>query len=277
MLWRLDEAVPLPHLPLRLLPPRRDGDRARPSAPREVRARRRDQRHDRHPARRRRSPLRRPRPRELGHDLRRDVHDRLGRRADPRRPAQAALRAPAGALARLLRAQPGGRPDQPDDERRRGDRPARHRRRHDARAEHAPAQRHRVPAARARPAARSRDAGGDPVHDRRERALPLSLRARLLLGARAARARDGHSRRGHRRHADGAGVRARGARDGELPHRRARLPGVEHADGRAERPLLPVRQPPRDARARRSSSATAGTSTSTTRSRSRRCSPSCST
>ena len=43
-----DEAVPLPHLPLGLLAPRRDGDRARPSAPREVRARRRDQRHDGH-------------------------------------------------------------------------------------------------------------------------------------------------------------------------------------------------------------------------------------
>ena len=45
-----DEAVPLPHLPLGLLAARRDGDRARASAPREVRARRRDQRHDRAPS-----------------------------------------------------------------------------------------------------------------------------------------------------------------------------------------------------------------------------------
>ena len=225
------EAVPLPHLPLGFLPARGDGDRARASAPREVRARRRDQRHHGLQAHPGRGSLRLRRARELGHDLHRDVHDRLGRRADPRRPPQAALRTPAEALARLLRAEPGGCPDQPDDERRRGDRPARHRRRHDARAEHAPAQRHGVPADRARPEARPRDADRDSVHGLRQRALPLALRPCVLVGAGAARARHGDARRGHRRHADGAGVRARAARDGELPHGRARLPGVEHADG----------------------------------------------
>ena len=126
-------------------------------------------------------------------------------------------------------------------------------------------------------AARPRDADRDPVHDRRDRALPLALGPRLLVGARAARARDGHARRGHLRHADGAGVRARAARDGELPLGRARLPRVEHADGRAERLYFPfvsllatlaladrarLRRPPLPRRRDRSS---------------RRCSRSCST
>ena len=52
---------------------------------------------------------------------------------------------------------------------------------------------------------------------------------------------------------------------------------VEHADGRAERPLLPVRQPPRDARPRHRARLRRAPLPPTTRSRSRRCSPSCST
>ena len=135
------KAVPVPHLPLRLLPARCDCDSARASPPREVRARRRDRREHGDEPHRGRGAIRPPRTRELGHDICRDVHDRLGRRADPRGPPQAALRPPPAALARLLRAKSRRRADQPDDERRRGDRPARDGRRHDARAEHAPAQR----------------------------------------------------------------------------------------------------------------------------------------
>ena len=163
----------------------------------------------------RRRHLRRRRPRQLGHDLRRDVPDRLGRGADPRRPARAALRAPAAPLARLLRAEPRRRDHQPADERRRGDRPARHRRRDDARPVDAHARRHRGPPLRARLAARARDARGHPVHERRDRALPHALLARLRGRARAARARHGDARRGHRGHAHGAGVHARGGRRSE--------------------------------------------------------------
>ena len=93
-----------------------------------------------------------------GMTLRRDVLHGLGRRADPRRPAQPALRPPAEALARLLRAQPRRRDHQPAHERRRGDRPARHRRRHEPRAEHADADRHGDHPLRPRLAARARDA-----------------------------------------------------------------------------------------------------------------------
>ena len=55
------------------------------------------------------------------------------------------------------------------------------------------------------------------------------------------------------------------------------LPRVEHADGRPERRLLPVRQLPRDARARRRARLRRPPLPPATRSRSRRCSPSCST
>ena len=68
--------------------------------------------------------------------VRADVLHRLDRRADAGRPPQPSVPAPPAALARLLRAQPRRRADQPDHERRRGARPARHRRRHLARAEH---------------------------------------------------------------------------------------------------------------------------------------------
>ena len=51
----------------------------------------------------------------------------------------------------------------------------------------------------------------------------------------------------------------------ELPRRRAALPRVEHADGRPERPLLPVRRPALVASRSPSCSATAATSTSAAR------------
>ena len=71
-------------------------------------------------------------------------------------------------------------------------------------------------------------------------------------GAGAARPRHGHARRGHLRDADGAGVRTGAACDGELrrgcalDYRESNMQTVV-----LERPLLPLRQLPRDAGPRR--------------------------
>ena len=133
-------------------------------------------------------------------------------RADAGRPEDEALRAPPAALARLLRAEPRRRRDQPADERRRGARPARHRRRVHARPEHADPGRHRDPALHPRLAARARDAAGDPGDERRHRLLPPLLDAGVPRRPRAARPRHRDARRGHRRHACRPGVRARAGR-----------------------------------------------------------------
>ena len=119
------------------------------------------------------------------------------------------FRAPAAALARLLRAQPRRRDHQPDHERRRGARPARHRRRHVARPEHAAPRRHGGRAVRARLAARARDATRPAADGARDGLVPDPLQPRLPPRARAARPRHGDARRGHRRHARRAVVHAR--------------------------------------------------------------------
>ena len=95
--------------------------------------------------------------------LRPDLLHGLDGRADARRPPQPPLPPPAAALARLLRAQPRRRADQPADERRRGARPARDRRRHLADPEHADARRSRGDPVRALLEARARDADGRPA------------------------------------------------------------------------------------------------------------------
>ena len=153
-----DAAVSRAHRLVGPLAPHGNGDGARAALSREGRARRRRRERDRNADLHRRRHLRRRRPRELRHDVRRDVPHGLGRRADSRRPPHPAVRPPAAALARVLRAQPRRRDHQQADERRRGDRPARHRRRDDARPEHAHAPRHGDHPLRPRLAARARDA-----------------------------------------------------------------------------------------------------------------------
>ena len=137
---------------------------------------------------------------------------RAGRGAHARRPAQPSLPPPAAAVARVLRAQPRRRPDQPADERRRGARPARHRRRHLADPEHAHARRRRGDPLRPLVEARARDAHRHPGARGRDRDLPQEVGPLLPARPRDARQRDGDTRRGHRRHARPAGVhpRARG-------------------------------------------------------------------
>src|SRR6266480_1295365 len=93
------------------------------------------------------------------------------------------------------------------------------------------------------------DRGAD--HERRHDPVPDLLLARLCGGARAARARDCDAGRGHRGHADRASLHARGSKHRQLPRGRGALPRREHADGRPERRLLPVRRPRLDRRTRR--------------------------
>ena len=64
-------------------------------------------------------------------------------------------------------------------------------------------------------------------------------RVRETLGAR-----DGDARRGHLRHARAAGVHARARQRASTSASQRPLPRREHADGRPERPLLPVRRLP---------------------------------
>ena len=184
-----------------------------------------------------------------GMSVRADVPHRLDRRADPRRPAQQALPPPAAALARLLRAQPRRRDHQPADERRRGARPARHRRRHEPRPEHADARRHRGHPLLPRLAARARDADRDPARWRRDRALPDALDARL---PRACASGSASSRRRSPRTspACASSRRSRASRPNSAHFREVNdaLPRGEPADGRPERPLLPVRRLPLDGR-----------------------------
>ena len=176
-----DAPLPRAHAALARRAAARDRDGACAAVPREVRGRRRHP-----PGRPDASCGGSSAPSSLagllnwGHELRADLPHGLGRRADPRRPAQPALRPPAAPLARLLRAQPRGRDHQPADERRRGDRPARHRRRHEPRPEHAHARRHRDHPLHPRLAARARDAARDPVHEHRDGHLPQALGPRLL-------------------------------------------------------------------------------------------------
>ena len=132
--------------------------------------------------------------------LRPDLLHRLDRRAHARRPAQPPLPPSAAALARLLRAQPRRRPDQPADQRRRGARRARHRRLHLADPEHA----HAASAPRVHPlrpllAARARDDDRAAGALGRDGDLPQEVEP--LLPRRARDARRGHrdARRGHRR------------------------------------------------------------------------------
>src|SRR5207249_3637895 len=93
-----------PHRPLDRLAPRRHRNCTGPAVPRQVRGRRRDS-----PERPRqtlvdRRRVRPGRPPELGHELRADVPDRLGRRAHPRRLANQPFPPSPAALARVLRA-----------------------------------------------------------------------------------------------------------------------------------------------------------------------------
>ncbi len=181
---------------------------------------------------------------QLARRLRADVLHRLDGRADPGRPAQPALPPSAAALARLLRAEPRRRDHLPTDERRRGDRPARHRRRDDARPEHAHALRDRDHPLHPRLAARPRDAGRPAVHVRRDGDLPHPRDARLQRGAREARDGDRDARGGHRRHARRPVLQPRAPAGAPVPPREPGVPGVEPADGRPERPVLPVRRLP---------------------------------
>ena len=117
-----------------------------------------------------------------------DLPHGLGRRADPRRPAQPALPPPAAALARLLQRNRAG--------------VIISRLTNDVEAldqlvtdgvtsldpEHAHARRHRGAPLRARLAARARDAAGHPAAGRRDGALPQALGARLPRRARDASA-----------------------------------------------------------------------------------------
>ena len=139
-----------PHRLLRGLASRRNSDRARAALPVEVRRRRRNPptRPDEAVVDRRRVPPRRA-P-QLGHELRADVSHGLGGRADPCGSPQRSLRTFAAPVAWLLRAKPGGRADQPPDERRRGDRSTRNRWGHEPRPKHADARRHGDPPFRAR-------------------------------------------------------------------------------------------------------------------------------
>ena len=127
-------------------------------------------------ARDHRDRLPRGRAGELGDRLRRELLHRLGGRAHPRRPAPQAVRAPAAALARLLRAQPHRRDRQPHDQRHRGARPARHRRRLDPDPEHADAGRLGRDPVRARLAAGAGDPDRDAADARRHDGLPSSTR-----------------------------------------------------------------------------------------------------
>ena len=202
---------------------------------------------------------RRPQPADLDHralprrrgararPVRREhVPDRLGRRTRPRRPPEQALRAPGAAVARLLRAQPRRRRDQPDHERRRGARPARHRRRHEPDPEHAAPGRHGRRPLPARLAARAGDADGADPDGARHGLVPQPLEPRLPPRPRAPRPRDGDARRGHRWDARRPVVHARaGAAEG-LPRRQRPLPGRELRDDGPERDLLPRRRPARD-------------------------------
>jgi hypothetical protein len=192
---------------LRPHPAARDGDRARAAVPGQVRIGRR--------GRGRRAPVPgrhavpRRRPGELGHDVRADVPDGLGRRADAGRPPAEPVRAPPATVARLLRAEPRRRDHQPADERRGGTRPAGHRRRFESHPEHADARRHGDSPVHPRLAPGARDPHGDPGHERRNGAVPALLDPRLSSRPGAPRARHRHARRRHLRHAGRPGVHAR--------------------------------------------------------------------
>ena len=217
-----------------------------------------------------RRPLRRRRASRPRVQLGADVLHRLDGRADPRRPAQPALPAPAAALARLLRAQPRRRAHQPAHERRRGARPARHRRRHDPRPEHADPRRHGGDPLPPRLAARARDA----------RRLPAAWRAataRLPHATRRARYRAVRERLGlvtatlaediagmrvvqaftrERANARSTSARSTTSTARRTTRRSCRTASTSRSSTSSRRP------PPR------SCSATAATSTSTARSRS---------
>ena len=172
----LHEALSAPDDPRDRLAPPRDCDVPDPAVPDALRDRRRSPQgrppppdDHRHPDDR--SGARQPRDRCTA-----DVLHRLDRRADPRRPSQRPLPTSAAPLARLLRAQPRRRRDQPADERRRRARPARHRRRDDARAEHAGADRDDDHPLLPRLEARARDGDRDPCAHRRHRASSACAR-----------------------------------------------------------------------------------------------------
>ena len=221
-----------------------DADCARPALPRKARHRRRHPEAGRPRADDRCRVLRPRRSAEPRDERRADVLHGLDGRADPGRLAQHALPASAEALARLLRAKPRRRDHQPPHERRRSARPARHRRRHDTHPEHALPLRHLDHPLLPRLAAGARDADRDAPHVHRDRDLPRALGPRLPGGSRPARARHRDPRRRHQWHASRPGVPARAHEPAQLRRGQRALPGGEPADGRPQRPLLPVRRLP---------------------------------
>ena len=166
-------------------------------------------------------------------------------RAGARRPAHPALRPPAAALARLLRAQPHRRDHQPDHERRRGARPARHRR-------------------RSRASSRTRSSSSAPRSS--SSCSTGGSRSRRSSSSRSWRSRRrwfrSRSNRAYRRVRERLGlVTATLAEDisgmrvvqsftreptsqAHLPRRQRALPRGELRDGRPQRPLLPGRRHP---------------------------------
>ena len=94
-------------------------------------------------------------------------------------------------------------------------------------------------------AARARDADRDAGDDARDRLVPQALGPRVPARARDARRGHRDAGRGHRRDARPAVVHARARRAARTSAQVSRrLPRLEHADGRPERPLLPVRRLP---------------------------------
>ena len=174
-----------------------------------------------------------------------DVLHGLDGRAHPRRPAQQALPPPAAALARLLRAQPRRRDHQPAHERRRGARPARDGRRHEL------VQNTLMLVGTAiilffldwRLALATLTIL--PLLVDRDGAVPQALGARVprrcASGSASSRRR---SPRTSPACASSRRSRARTQQRAELPRGQRALPRGEPADGRPERPLLPVRRLP---------------------------------
>ena len=238
-------AVPAADRPRRRLASRRDPDRARAAAPGQVRHRRRDQQGRRRGAHGHRRALRRRRPRQPLRERGADLLHRLDGRADPRRPAQQALRPPPAPLARLLRAEPGRRHHQPPDERRRSARPARHGRGHEPVPEQPPAPRLGRHPLLPRLAPRAGGPRRLPADGHRDEGLPRPLLARVPQRPRAPRARHGDARRGHRGNARRAVVHAGGHEPAPVPLGERPLPRVEPGDRHPQRPLLPVRRLPR--------------------------------
>ncbi len=238
-------SVPRAHADCDRLAARCDGGVTRPAVPGRPGGRRGAQRRYA-PARPDRDRVRR-RGRAWGAlQLRPDLLHRLDRRTHAGRPAERPLPSPATAVPRLLRAKPRRRDHQPPDERRRGTRPARHRRGQLADPEHTHTGRHRGAVVLPRLAAGARDDGRDAADGRRDGVVPETFGSRVSLGPGDARPGDRDARGGHRRDASAPVVHPGGRRPAELPADRRRLPRREHAHGRPERPLLPVRRLPLD-------------------------------